>query len=206
MACARPAIAWHSLPILALWGSVLLLPRIGVAAQPPNLEALMALLGRVERVEVDYQETVESGLLETAVSTRGRLLYEAPDRIRRISDRNDGFDLDGERIQLISNGEVVTELVVSDIAPLEAMLGTLRACFAGDLATLRADYKLDYEPGEQHWSLRLEPRSGALSGLFRRVEMRGEGAIVLSIGMLEADGDRRTMRMRLVAREPADLG
>ena len=183
----------------------LLVPAAASAAEPADLEALMALLGRVQRVEVAYEETVESGLVSTAIGSRGRLEYQAPDRLRRISDRNDGFDLDGQRIRLIRGGTVVTEIEISDIAPLEAMVGALRGCFAGDLAMLEDDYRLHYAPREESWELRLEPLDGAVSRLLKRIELHGSGATVRSIAVLEADGDRRTMRLRLLAREPADL-
>ncbi len=194
----------HGAGALLLCGC-LLVPAVTGAAEPADLDALMALLGRVQRVEVAYEETVESGLVSTAIGSRGRLEYEAPDRMRRISERNDGFDLDGQRIRLIRDGNVVTEIDISDIAPLEAMVGALRACFAGDLATLEDDYRLHYAPGEQDWQLRLEPLDGAVSRLLERIELRGTGATVHSIVVLEADGDSRTMRLRLLAREPAGL-
>ncbi|MEA3642912.1 MAG: hypothetical protein VBE63_23650, partial [Lamprobacter sp.] len=113
----RQPLTWL---VFGAW--LLCLPRAGSAAQPADLEALMALLGRVQRVEVSYQETLESGLINTAISTSGTLVYEAPDQIQRISDQDEGFVLDGDRMQLIANGRVVDELLVSDIAPLEAMV------------------------------------------------------------------------------------
>jgi outer membrane lipoprotein-sorting protein len=191
--------------LLPALGAYLLLPGIAGAAQPEDIEALMALLGRVQRVEVAYQETVESSLVETAISARGRLVYEAPDRMSRISDRGDGFELAGQRMRLIRNGSVVTELDISDIAALEALVGALRACFAGDLTTLEAGYRLDYAPRAQDWQLRLEPRQGSVFGLLRRIVLRGAGANIHAIEVLEADGDRRTLRLDVLAREPARL-
>lgn len=196
----RQPLAWL---ILGAW--LLCLPRAGSAAQPADVEALMALLGRVQRVEVRYQETLESGLISTAISTSGILVYEAPDQIQRISDQDEGFLLDGDRMQLIAGGRVVDELVVSDIAPLEAMVGALRATFAGHLTALRTDYRLDYRHADAHWTLDLRPRRSGLSTLFRRIGMVGDGASIRTITMEEPDGDLRTLRMRLLAREPADL-
>jgi len=186
-----------------LW--LLFLPQPGAATQPADVKALMALLRRVRRVEVSYQETVKSGLIDTTISTRGRLVYEAPDHIRRISDRREGFVLDGDHMRLMAGGRVVKELVVSDLAPLEAMVGALRATFSGDLATLRGDYRLDYRPANGHWTLDLEPRGSGLSAMFRHIEMVGDGATITTIVMEEPNGDRRTLRMRLLSREPAGL-
>jgi outer membrane lipoprotein-sorting protein len=191
--------------LLAFCFWLLALPLSSAAAQPGDVKALMSLLGRVHRVELSYQETVESGLIDIPISTRGRMVYEAPDHIRRISDQNEGFVLDGNRMQLISDGRFVKELVVSDIAPLQAMVGALRATFAGDLAKLRADYRLDYRAAEGHWTLDLEPRNSGLSAVFRRIEMVGDGATIRTILMEEPNGDRRTLHMRMLSREPATL-
>jgi hypothetical protein len=156
----------------------------------------MALLGRVQQVEVVYQETLESDLLDTAISTRGRLVYEAPDRIRRISTQNEGFVLEGDTMQLVADGKVVEELSVSSIAPLEAMVTALRATFAGDLGRLTSAYRLDYQSDDTSWRLALAPREAGLLMVFLRIEMVGNGSTITSILIEEPDGDRRILRMR----------
>lgn len=190
---------------LALYLSLSYAGILSAAGQPVDVQALMQLLGRVERAEVAYQERVESGLIDTAIGTRGNLVYQAPDRIRRISDDGDGFALDGDRMQLIRGNQVADALVVSEIKPLAALVGALRATFAGDLAALQADYRLDYGTTEQAWTLDLAPRAIALSPLFQRIRILGDGATIETIEMLEANGDRRTLQMQLLAREPAGL-
>ncbi|WP_041446949.1 LolA-related protein [Thiocystis violascens] len=174
-------------------------------SQPVDAQALLNLLGRVERVEVAYQETVESDLIDVPLGTQGRLVYQAPERIHRLSDRGDGFELDGERMRLISDGRVVHELTISDIKPLEAMIGALRATFAGDFATLKANYRLDYQSDREHWILDLGSEGQAFAGLFERMRIVGHGATIETIDILESNGDRRQLRMRLLAREPAGL-
>jgi outer membrane lipoprotein-sorting protein len=197
---ARQAAASLLLGLCSAW-----IGTVAAVGQPADVQALMQLLGRVERVEVAYRERVESGLIDTAIDNRGNLVYQAPDRIRRISDGGDGFALEGERMQLIGGDRVTDELVVSEIKPLEALVGALRATFAGDLAALQADYRLDYGTTEQAWTLDLAPRGMALSPLFQRIRIIGDGATIGIIEVLEANGDRRTMQMRLLAREPAGL-
>jgi hypothetical protein len=197
---ARQAAASFLLGLCSAWIGI-----VAAAGQPADVQALMHLLGRVERVEVAYQERVESGLIDTAIGTRGHLLYQAPDRIRRMSNDGDGFVLDGDRMQLIKDNQVADELVVSDIEPLAALVGALRATFAGDLAALQANYRLDYGATEQAWTLDLAPRAMALSPLFQRIRIVGNGATIETIERLEANGDRRTLQMQLLAREPAGL-
>jgi len=165
----------------------------------------MTLLARVERVEVAYRETVESGLIETVISTRGRLVYTAPDAIRRVSDQGEGFELDGDEVRLIADGNVVEELNIADIKPLEAMIGALRAIFAGDLARLRQDYQLDYQAGAHQWTLSLTPRATGPVRLLQLIRIAGDGAVIERIAIHESNGDRRTLRMRLLERTPVTL-
>lgn len=207
MTCSRHPglIARGHAACLALCLSMSYAGTLSAAGQPVDVQALMHLLGRVDRAEVAYQERVESGLIDTAIGTRGHLLYQAPDRIRRMSDDGDGFVLEGERMQLIRDNQVANELIVSEIEPLAALVGALRATFAGDLAALQANYRLDYGATEQAWTLDLAPRAMALSPLFQRIRIVGNGATIETIEMLEANGDRRTLQMQLLAREPAGL-
>ncbi|WP_295405594.1 LolA-related protein [uncultured Thiocystis sp.] len=195
----------HAASLIFLGLSLCPTQSVATSRQPVDAQALMNLLGRVKRVEVAYQETVESTLIDIPLGTRGRLFYQAPARIRRLSDQGDGFELDGERMRLISSGRVVNEFMVSDIKPLEAMVGALRATFAGDLATLQANYQLDYQIDQTHWSLDIGSREGALSGLFERIRIIGDGATIETIEILEPNGDQRSLRMQLLAREPVEI-
>jgi outer membrane lipoprotein-sorting protein len=189
----------------ALIAALVCFPATAASQQPDDVQALMSMLKRVERVEVAYRETVESGLIDTVISTRGRLVYAAPDAIRRVSDQGDGFVLDGETIGLIADGEVVNEMDIADVKPLEAMIGALRAIFAGDLARLRQDYQLDYQVGDSQWTLNLTPRATGLSRLFQLMRITGDGAVIKGIAIHESNGDLRTLRMRLLERTPAEL-
>jgi hypothetical protein len=173
------------------------------AEQPADLVALMSLLSRVERVEVDYRETVTSDLIATAISQNGTLTYQAPDHLERVTDKGKGFVLDGQQIRLLNDGAVVRDLDVADLPPLQALVGALRAIFAGDLETLHETYRLDYQPFADHWELDLQPIAVGLQMVFRRLHLIGTGATVTTIETTEANGDTRNMYMTLRRRVPA---
>ncbi len=200
---ARPNRVWYcsaAMPILA-WSLSFNVAADGLDHQL-DLAALMELLTGVRWVDLAYQETVQSGLIDIPLSTRGQLVYEAPDRIRRISDSGDGFALDGDRMQLISHGRVARELVVTDIKPLAAMVDALRATFAGDLTALREHYRLDYQADGARWILDLAPLTSAVSSLIQRIRISGDGATIQVIETLERSGDQRRIRMQVLSREP----
>lgn len=198
-------LSWAAAATGALISALLCFPATAAPQQPAHVQALMTMLARVERVEVAYRETVESDLIETIISTRGRLVYTAPDAIRRVSDQGEGFELDGEKIRLIADRKVVDEFDIADIKPLKAMIGALRAIFAGDLARLRQDYQLDYQAEAHQWALSLTPRAIGLASLFQLLRITGDAAVIESIAIHESNGDRRTLRMRLLERTPVAL-
>lgn len=166
-----------------------------------NLEALMTTLARVQQVEADYVETLESDLLETAISTRGRLVYRAPDRIDKIGEHGEQVSIDGDRL-LVRDGSGSHELSVRDYAPLERMVTALRATFAGDLVRLRQDFETDFGLAASGWSLALRPRERDLAASIERVEIAGHDADIERIAIAESGGDRRTLRLKVLLRRP----
>lgn len=198
----RRALFWPVLAAFSTW--LLLMPLTSRSEVPADIQTLVSSLGKVQQVEVRYHEILLSGLLDTVISTNGKLVYEAPDHIRQVSEQGRGFQLDGDQMQLIDGGQVVQELKVSDIAQLKAMVGALRAIFAGDLETLKRDYFLDYRPERTLWTLELTPRSLNLSGVFQIIEIAGYGSMIKSIVLQEFDGDRRTITMEILSRTIAN--
>jgi hypothetical protein len=199
----RRTHAWSVQAAIITW--LLLVPLTGHAVEPGDIQDLVRLLAKVQQVEVNYREILESGLIDTVISTNGKLFYEAPDHIRKLSEQGRGFQIDGNRMQLINDGQVVQELKVADITQLKALVSILRAIFAGDLETLKLNYHLDYRPAATWWTLDLTPHDLTLSGFFQRIEIIGSGAMVNSIALYEADGDSRTLVMQLLSRKPAIL-
>ena len=174
--------------------AALTLGRAAAGEDPATIEALMATLGQVQRVQAAYTETLESGLLATAISSPGQLEYVAPDRIVKTGAAGEGVEIHGDTIRVIQGG-AVQELAIRDYAPLEALVVALRATFAGDLERLRRDFTLDFGTGDGRWTLLLRPRERTLAAVFERMEISGRGAEITAIEIAEAGGDRRRMQL-----------
>lgn len=199
----RRTYTWAVQAAIITW--LLLVPLTGRAIEPGDIQSLVRLLAKVQQVEVSYREILESGLIDTVISTNGMLFYEAPDHIRQISEQGRGFRIDGNRMQLVNDGQVVQEIKIADIPQLTTLVSTLRAIFAGDLENLKLNYHLDYRPAATWWSLALTPHNHMLSGFLQRIEIIGNGATINSIALHEADGDSRTIIMQILSRKPAIL-
>ncbi|MBB5205766.1 hypothetical protein HNQ51_003093 [Inhella inkyongensis] len=99
----------------------------------------------------------------------------------------------GDGVQLDANKEpgvrVVTQLML--------------ALLDGNLAALEAQFTLQAEAvGAQAWRAQAQPRAGALAKLFQRIELEGDRQL-RRIQLIEAQGDRTTIRFDEQQREPA---
>jgi hypothetical protein len=169
-----------------------------------DLESLMAALARVEEVRADYTETIESSLLATAISTRGHLVYRAPDQILKTGEHGEEVEISGDRVRVTQGGDA-REIAIQDHLPLERLVVALRATFAGDLPRLRQDYRLVFRSDGAVWNLDLRPRERPLVVLFERIEIAGKGVDIERIAIEESGGDRRSLRTRILSRRPAGL-
>jgi hypothetical protein len=174
-----------------------------LASSLGDLDVVMQGLAEVRSVRADYVETLEMSLLEQRLTTRGTLSYEAPDRITKTSasDPEQAVRFEGDTLW-VSDGKETRRLSVQDHRALETLVVALRATFAGDLATLREHFHLSFQRADPDWSLELRPREAGLGGPFSSVELRGRGREIRVVRIHEANGDLRSMRLRVIQIDP----
>jgi hypothetical protein len=196
-------------PLRAAW-SLLVLCLVADAGgvTPTTLDHLMGLLREVQSVDADYTETIEVSLLTQAMTTRGHLHYEAPDRIVKTDSRGESIRIEGNRL-LIEDASGLREVAITDFVALEHLVVALRATFSGDLEALRSRYELAFRPADEgvegRWSLSLRPRERRLFQILAQIEIGGRGETIDRIELQEPNGDRRVLRMRVTRRIPERL-
>jgi hypothetical protein len=162
----------------------------------------MDVLRQVQQVDADYTEILESDLLSTFISTRGRLVYTAPDHIRKVSEGGEEVEIVGDRLTIRQGGSE-RALSIRDYAPLEGLVVALRASLAGDLERLRGDYHLDFQTRDGGWTLNLRPRERPAVAVFERIEFGGRGTLINRMLIEESGGDRRTLHLQVRSLRPA---
>lgn len=173
-----------------------------VASVPSDISGLMQLLRQVEWVKADYTETVESAMLTHSMTSEGELEYRAPDMIRKMSTLGDAITIRGNRL-ILGNGAKSKEIAIADHAALEQFVVTLRATFSGDLYALERTFRVEYHPTVERWTLALHPKEQQLLRIYARIDIGGTGTGLDRIDMIEPNGDRRSLRMRVRQRRPA---
>jgi outer membrane lipoprotein-sorting protein len=168
-------------------------------ADPPapvwGLAQLMAGMQTVRRASATFVELKFVQMLKQPLQTSGRLIYVAPDRLQKetLGPAPSGLIVTGDHLTVQQPDGKLRELSLSEFPEIGALIESIRATLAGDIATLSRYYTavLTGTPGD--WSLQLQPRDERLRKLLTMVRIQGEGTSIRAVETLEHDGDRSEM-------------
>jgi len=176
---------------------VLVLPGTGAAATFAIGE-LMQMLASVESANARFVETRESALLKAPLVLQGTLAYRRPDRVEKHvqSPYDERITVEGGRLTLENRTHNRKKSVPVSGAPgLAALVESMRATRAGDLAALQRHYALQLEGTRERWTLRLRPLDAQVAGYLTSITLSGSGTRIGRIAVEEAGGDRSTMEI-----------
>ncbi len=106
------------------------------------------MLGSVERAHARFVETRHSALLKSPLVLEGTLAYRRPDRVEKHvqSPYDERITVEGGRLTLENRAQNRKKtLSVSGAPGLAALIESIRATRAGDLAALQRHYALQVE-------------------------------------------------------------
>jgi hypothetical protein len=146
-----------------------------------GLEQLMAQLAHVERAEAPLESS-------------GTLIYEAPDRMIKRTDKPkpETMIVEGERLTLERQGRART-LRLQDYPVLWAFIESIRATLKGDLAALQRFYLVELGGEAQRWTLSMRPRDAKMIRVISSIEIAGVQGRIKTVKVQEAQGDRSVM-------------
>jgi hypothetical protein len=177
---------------------------VAVAASPAfDLPQLMAMLARVDRSVVAFEETRHFTVLATPVVRRGTLQYVRPDRLemRVVTPIPETVEIVGSRIRIEStDGRREWDLAGQPVA--FAWIEGIRASLAGDTESLKRRFRIELTGAADAWGMRLEPVDARVAAALARVDVQGRRAQILSIAILDAQGDRIDIALTPSERSP----
>lgn len=164
-----------------------------------NIDQLMTELARSTGGQAKFVEKRYLALLDKPVVATGELIYNAPDRLEKRTDKpkaetmvlyKDTLSLERDRrkvqIQLGQRPEVA------------AFVDSIRSTLQGNRASLERNYRLQLSGTVDAWVLTLVPTDPRIAELLQRMTLRGVRHQVLGIDYLQADGDRTEMTIEPV--------
>ena len=174
---------------------------LGAGAAPAyagqwDVAALMEVLAGNPGGRVRFVETRHISLLDGTLESRGELVFVPPDRLERHTEapQRESMVLAGGTLSLERGGRSHT-LRLRDYPEVAALIDSIRATLAGDRAALERHYALSVGGSAAAWTLDLLPHDSELARIVLRISMAGEGAHVSRVDILQADGDRSSMRI-----------
>jgi hypothetical protein len=162
-----------------------------------DLEELMRLLAARRHGEVSFVEQHFMKLTRRPVESLGELTYDAPDRLekRTIEPRPETLKVAGDVLTIERKGR--SRVLDLQAYPAAApFVDSIRATLAGDLGTLERIFSVDYAGDLSRWSLTLAPRDPQVARLVSQVRIDGARDTLLTVEILERDGDRSLMTLR----------
>jgi len=161
------------------------------AGNPADLTHLMSALAQRKQGHVAFVERKYLSILDQPVQSSGELLYEAPDRLEKLT-------LKPKRESLVLQGGVLTAqrgrhtytLELQQYPQVVPFIESIRATLAGDEAALERIFRVGFDGTFDHWTLTLMPLDAKLARTVRQIRIAGEAAAVHSVEIQEADGDR----------------
>ena len=155
---------------------------------------LMALMAKVERSTVAFEETKEIAALTTPLVRRGTLRYVRPDRLEMAVDqpRFERLTIAGERLA-IETRKGKQQVDLSTLPVVAAWIESLRATLSGDLAGLERYFEWQLQGERSNWKLELRPRERRLADVVDRIDIGGREAQIARIAIEERQGDRTVL-------------
>lgn len=191
--------------VLVVAGLVCIAP-VRVGSADDALVRLFSELGAQRERQARFSERKVSALLKTPVESSGTLIFRAPNYLekRTVEPQRETVRIEGNAVTYENaagrGGAQKRTFSLSDAPSLAALIESLRATLAGDLPTLRRHYDVSWttpEPQVQTggWQLTLVPRERALLDAVSRVVLRGAGAEVAMVEIVEVNGDLTLMQI-----------
>jgi hypothetical protein len=177
--------------VLAL---VLLVPGLALGAW--DVKALMQEMAQVPSSQARFVETRHLAILTRPLELKGSLRYERPNRISKHvqSPFDELLSVEGDALTLVNKAKGEQRfLSLREQPALGALVESVRATLAGDLAQLERHYKVQLSGAREAWSLRLAPRGAQVRAYVETITIAGSASRVGRIEVLETGGDRSVM-------------
>lgn len=165
-------------------------------AETWNVQSLMQELAQVPASSTRFVETRHLAILTRPLELKGTLTYERPNRLSKHveSPYDELMTVHGDSATLVNKTRGEQRVVSLREQPaMTALVESVRATLAGDLAQLEKHYRVKFSGAREAWTLELVPRAVQVKSYVDTITLAGTGARVTRIETLETGGDRSVM-------------
>lgn len=176
--------------------ALLLVFTITAGAQTWDLGSLMQEMAQVPASSSRFVETRHIALLTRPLELKGRLSYERPNRLSKHvqSPFDELISVDGDALTLFNKTKGEQRFISLREQPqLRALVESVRATLAGDLAQLERHYRVEFSGTRGSWQMLLVPRDAKVRKYVQTIALAGAEARLARIEIVETGGDRSVM-------------
>lgn len=171
-------------------------------AEPFGLPELMRALAAVPSAEARFTEVRRLEVLSAPLELRGTLRYVRPDRLeRRVrAPYEETIRIESDRVTVENPSRGLhRSYPLASLPAAYALVESLRATLAGDVAALERHYRLELAGSREAWRLTLTPREASVAALLTQVRLHGTQARLTRIEYDEGPGERTVITLREAA-------
>jgi hypothetical protein len=178
-----------------LWLAAVALLALGADAPPPagdlSLDDLLRHMATTRGVVAEFREIKTLKLLDAPLETRGTIYFSPPDRLARVTREptETRLVLDGGRMRF-QDAAGGRDVDLSENPVARSFSENMIVLWRGDRAALESIYALAFHSEGARWQLELTPRHAPLDRFLRSITLRGDGAVMQEMEVVESDGDR----------------
>ena len=156
-----------------------------------TLDDLLAHMSTTSGVVAEFREIKTLKLLDAPLETRGTVYFAPPNRLARVTREpaETRLVLDGNRMRF-QDAAGARDIDLADNPVARAFADNLIVLWRGDKAALENIYTLDFHAEGARWQLALSPRHSPLDRFVRAINLKGDGAEMREMEVVEVDGDK----------------
>lgn len=156
-----------------------------------TLDDLLSHMATTSGVVAEFREIKTLKLLDAPLETRGTVYFAPPDKLARVTREpaETRLVLDGNRLRF-QDAAGARDIDLAENPVARAFSDNLIVLWRGDKAALERIYALDFHADGARWQLELTPRNAPLDRFVRAIDMKGDGAVMKEMEVVEVDGDR----------------
>ena len=168
-----------------------------------GLDVLMLTLAQNSGGRASFSEKKFIALLDKPVESSGELVYVRPDHLEKntLKPQPEHLTLDRGTLSIEHKGQKQS-MQLNDYPEIAAFIESIRGTLAGDRNALERVYRLYLGGSSAHWTLLLLPSAPEMAATISQIKITGEGALLRSIEIQQADGDRSVMTIEQIRAGP----
>ena len=162
-----------------------------------GLPQLMAGLAEVRESRARFTEEKQVSLLTAPLRMSGTLRYVRPDQLEKSVTHPyvESLRIHGDRVEWQRQQRTRT-LSLRSQPQILALVDSIRATLAGDLAALNLHYRVKFDGERSQWKITLEPRDDSLAQSIALIHLQGSAQQLRRVEIIEANSDRSVMTIQ----------